>query len=101
MKRFLSTLFVIAVVVSLVTAPGMAIAQAKAAPKCEDPIGVVTIKPGEPIHIAAWMVVAGPDASLGTDASFAEPGIDALTGANVSLATDVGPIAKAGIDAFT
>jgi branched-chain amino acid transport system substrate-binding protein len=67
MKRSFSTLFVIAVVVSLVTAPGMVFAQAKAAPKCEDPIGVVTIKPGEPIHIAAWMVVAGPDASLGTD----------------------------------
>ncbi|MEO0249369.1 MAG: branched-chain amino acid ABC transporter substrate-binding protein [candidate division WOR-3 bacterium] len=32
-----------------------------------DPLGVVTIKPNEPIHIAAWMVVAGPDASLGTD----------------------------------
>jgi branched-chain amino acid transport system substrate-binding protein len=27
----------------------------------------VKIKAGEPIHIAAWMVVAGPDASLGTD----------------------------------
>ncbi len=67
MKRSFSTLFVIAVVVSLVTAPAMVFAQAKAAPKCEDPIGVVTIKPGEPIHIAAWMVVAGPDASLGTD----------------------------------
>ena len=38
-----------------------------AAAKCEDPIGVVVIKPGEPIHIACWMVVAGPDASLGTD----------------------------------
>jgi len=35
--------------------------------KYEDPIGVVKIKPGEPIHIAAWMAVAGPDASLGTD----------------------------------
>jgi branched-chain amino acid transport system substrate-binding protein len=67
MKRFFSTLFFIVVVVSLITAPGLAIAQGKAAPKCEDPIGVVTIKPGEPIHIAAWMVVAGPDASLGTD----------------------------------
>jgi branched-chain amino acid transport system substrate-binding protein len=40
---------------------------AKSAFKYEDPIGVVKIKPGEPIHIAAWMVVAGPDASLGTD----------------------------------
>jgi branched-chain amino acid transport system substrate-binding protein len=30
-------------------------------------LGVVKIKAGEPIHIAAWMVVAGPNASLGTD----------------------------------
>ncbi|RPJ20138.1 MAG: branched-chain amino acid ABC transporter substrate-binding protein, partial [Desulfobacteraceae bacterium] len=29
--------------------------------------GVVKIKKGDPIHIANWMVVAGPDASLGTD----------------------------------
>ncbi|MEW5908763.1 MAG: branched-chain amino acid ABC transporter substrate-binding protein [Thermodesulfobacteriota bacterium] len=33
----------------------------------KDPIGVVTIKKGEPIHIAYWMVVAGENASLGTD----------------------------------
>jgi branched-chain amino acid transport system substrate-binding protein len=33
----------------------------------EDKIGVVAIKPGEPIHIAYWLVVAGPDASLGED----------------------------------
>jgi len=32
-----------------------------------DAIGTVTIKPGEPIHIAYWFVVAGPDASLGED----------------------------------
>jgi branched-chain amino acid transport system substrate-binding protein len=36
-------------------------------PVIEDKIGVVTIKPSEPIHIAAWFVVAGPDASLGVD----------------------------------
>jgi branched-chain amino acid transport system substrate-binding protein len=41
--------------------------QSKQVFKVEDPMGVVKIKPGEPIHIAAWMVVAGPDASLGTD----------------------------------
>jgi branched-chain amino acid transport system substrate-binding protein len=33
----------------------------------EDKIGVIKIKSGEPIHIACWFVVAGPDASLGTD----------------------------------
>lgn len=32
-----------------------------------DEIGIVTIKPGEPIHIAYWFVVSGPDASLGED----------------------------------
>jgi branched-chain amino acid transport system substrate-binding protein len=35
--------------------------------KYEDKIGVIKVKKGEPIHIACWMVVAGPDASLGTD----------------------------------
>jgi len=33
----------------------------------EDKIGVVKIKKGEPIHIACWMVITGPDARLGTD----------------------------------
>jgi branched-chain amino acid transport system substrate-binding protein len=42
----------------------MSVAQA-AAPK--DPLGVVTIKKGQPVHIAYWMVVAGADASLGID----------------------------------
>jgi len=51
-------------VLSVVSAP----AQTKKAEfKYEDKIGVVKIKPGEPIHIACWMVVAGPDASLGID----------------------------------
>ncbi|MDI6755919.1 MAG: branched-chain amino acid ABC transporter substrate-binding protein, partial [Thermodesulfobacteriota bacterium] len=39
----------------------------KEAFKYEDKIGVVKIKKGESVHIAAWMVVAGADASLGTD----------------------------------
>lgn len=46
---------------------GFVIPSAVGAAICVDPIGVVVIKPGEPIHIACWMVVAGPDASLGTD----------------------------------
>jgi branched-chain amino acid transport system substrate-binding protein len=33
----------------------------------KDPIGVVKVGPGEPVHIAFWFVIAGPDASLGTD----------------------------------
>ena len=63
MKRLFTTLFVLAAVFGLMAASGLAAAPVK----CEDPVGVVTIKPGEPIHIACWMVVAGPDASLGTD----------------------------------
>jgi len=32
-----------------------------------DPIGVVKLRPGEPIHIAYWFVISGPNTSLGTD----------------------------------
>jgi branched-chain amino acid transport system substrate-binding protein len=72
MKRVLTILIVLAAVITLAAAPALA-QQKKAEPakkaefKCEDPIGVVKIKKGDPIHIASWMVVAGPDASLGTD----------------------------------
>jgi branched-chain amino acid transport system substrate-binding protein len=77
MKRFFALLFVLGIVVSLIAFSASAIAQdkpkpgpAKAKPSAfayEDKMGVVKIKPGGPIHIACWMVVAGPDASLGTD----------------------------------
>lgn len=33
----------------------------------EDPLGVVTIPPGEPVVIAGWGVLSGADASLGQD----------------------------------
>ena len=33
----------------------------------KDPLGVVTIKKGQPVHLAYWLVVAGGDASLGID----------------------------------
>jgi branched-chain amino acid transport system substrate-binding protein len=33
----------------------------------DDPIGVVTIPPGDPMHIGFWGVISGPDASLGED----------------------------------
>jgi branched-chain amino acid transport system substrate-binding protein len=33
----------------------------------EDPLGVVTIPPGEPVVIAGWGVMSGADASLGQD----------------------------------
>jgi branched-chain amino acid transport system substrate-binding protein len=66
MKRF----FILALAAAFVTvlATGPAAAQAKKeAFKYEDKKGVIKIKAGQPIHIACWMVVAGPDASLGTD----------------------------------
>ena len=43
----------------------MSVSQAAAPPK--DPLGVITVKKGQPIHIAYWMVVAGADPSLGID----------------------------------
>jgi branched-chain amino acid transport system substrate-binding protein len=33
----------------------------------KDPIGVVTLRPGEPVHIAYWVVISGANTSLGTD----------------------------------
>jgi branched-chain amino acid transport system substrate-binding protein len=38
-----------------------------AAYTCTDAVGCVTIAPGEPVHIAYWGVLAGPDSSLGED----------------------------------
>ncbi len=32
-----------------------------------DPIGMVKLRAGEPIHIAYWVVISGPNTSLGTD----------------------------------
>src|SRR4030042_2947943 len=66
MKRVFVLLFVLTMVISLavISAPAQT---KKEAFKYEDPIGVVKIKKGEPIHIASWMVIAGENASLGTD----------------------------------
>jgi branched-chain amino acid transport system substrate-binding protein len=38
-----------------------------AAYECKDALGCVTIKPGEPVHIAYALVVAGPNKTLGVD----------------------------------
>lgn len=51
----------------LISLIGFVSADASAQFKYDDKIGVVKIKKGDPIHIATWFVVAGPDASLGTD----------------------------------
>jgi branched-chain amino acid transport system substrate-binding protein len=66
MKKIFILSIVCAVAICLV-AVSVPAQTKKEAFKYEDKIGVVKIKKGDPIHIACWMVVAGPDASLGTD----------------------------------
>jgi branched-chain amino acid transport system substrate-binding protein len=61
MKRVLIFFVVLSVAVCLT------VVTAAAQVKYEGKLGVVKIKKGEPIHIASWFVIAGPDASLGTD----------------------------------
>ncbi|MGE5464941.1 MAG: hypothetical protein ACM3PS_16375, partial [Syntrophothermus sp.] len=34
---------------------------------CTDPLGCVEIGPSDPVHIAYWGVLSGPDSSLGED----------------------------------
>ena len=55
----------LAICLSLTLMLGMVAAAGAEPPK--DPLGVVAIKKGQPVHIAYWLVVAGPDASLGID----------------------------------
>jgi branched-chain amino acid transport system substrate-binding protein len=56
-----------ALLVALLLVVGFTVMSTAQAAPPKDPLGVVTIKAGQPIHVAYWMVVAGPDASLGTD----------------------------------
>jgi len=56
-----------AFLVALFLVVGFALMSTAQAAPPKDPLGVVTVKKGQPIHIAYWMVVAGPDASLGED----------------------------------
>lgn len=51
------------------TAPSGAPASAAASSTApvEDPLGTITIPAGEPVHIAFWGVLSGPDSSLGED----------------------------------
>ena len=69
MKRLWVLLIAIVAVIGLTLMTGSVVTAQQPKPplKYEDPMGVVKIKPGEPIHIACWFVVAGPDTSLGTD----------------------------------
>ena len=59
MKRFCMMLFVLVMVVSF--------SAISISAQTKDKIGEIKIKKGEPIHIACWMVIAGENASLGTD----------------------------------
>jgi len=69
MKRLSVLLLVLTLPTALIvtSASPASAQQAKSGFKVEDPMGVVKVKPGESVHIACWFVVAGPDASLGTD----------------------------------
>jgi branched-chain amino acid transport system substrate-binding protein len=69
MKRLSFLLFVVFTLSGLVISlgPTASAQKTKTGFKYEDPIGVVKIKPGEPIHFACWMSVLGSEASLGTD----------------------------------
>lgn len=58
----------IALTVALAVASGAYfVPAASAQAPVTDPIGVVKIAKGEPLTIAYWFVIAGPDASLGID----------------------------------
>ena len=55
---------------ALLVIAGMALAAcgpAASAFECTDPIGCVTVGPGEPIHLAYAMVISGADSTLGID----------------------------------
>lgn len=63
MKR-ISIPFVL--VVAMAVASAVVLAPAASA-QVKDPIGVIKVAKGQPLTIAYWFVVAGPDASLGID----------------------------------
>jgi branched-chain amino acid transport system substrate-binding protein len=67
MKRILWTHFFLIVIFCIATVVVAAPTEKKGGFQYEDKIGVVKIKKGQPVHLACWMVVAGENASLGTD----------------------------------
>jgi branched-chain amino acid transport system substrate-binding protein len=76
MKRLFEISSVLAVLCVLALTPAYGQTK-KGESSYKDKLGIVKIKPGDPIHIGVWFVVAGPDASLGVD-----------TKRGVELATD-------------
>ena len=68
------------VVLSMVLVASMILAScapAKKAYECTDKIGCVTVAPADPIHLAAGLVIAGPNETLG---------LDSLYGVEIALA---------------
>lgn len=65
-KRF-NLVLALLIVASMVLAACGGGEPAAAAYDCTDPLGCVKIGPTEPVHIAYWGVLSGPDSSLGED----------------------------------
>jgi branched-chain amino acid transport system substrate-binding protein len=66
-KNMSKRLFVLASIVMIASMILAACGQAAAPFTCSDSIGCVTVAPSDPVHIAYLLVVAGPNAALGTD----------------------------------
>ncbi len=64
---FTSLLIIASVVLSACASATATPAATQAAYTCTDTIGCVKIGPNDPVHIAYLLVVAGPNAALGTD----------------------------------
>lgn len=64
MSKRLSLVLALLIVASMVLA---ACGGGAAAYECTDELGCVKIGPGEPVHIAYWGVLSGPDGTLGED----------------------------------
>lgn len=67
MNKRLFALLSVLVLASMMLAACGGSAPAAATYECADALGCVTIAPGEPVHIAYWGVLSGPDSSLGED----------------------------------
>lgn len=104
MKR---TVFILLVAAFVLVACAPAATPTPAFTPPTDKIGVVKVGPNDPIHIAYWLVVAGPDASLGEDSKRGiEIAIDdkggKLLGRPIKLTgTDSGCNAEGGTTAAT
>jgi branched-chain amino acid transport system substrate-binding protein len=67
MSKKLFVVFSIVLVASMILA---SCAPAKKAYECTDAIGCVTVAPADPIHLAAALVIAGPNETLGLDSLY-------------------------------